>query len=64
MSGYQRQSAIALDRYDPEGRALRELIFEVERRMHLRWNPWRRFRRRAWEIFSESGNQTEENQWR
>ena len=31
LSGYQRQSAIALDRYEPEGRALQELFFEVER---------------------------------
>ena len=60
-SGYQRQSAIALDRYDPEDRALRELFFEVERRMRLRDDPWRPFRRRAWEIFSEDGNRTKEN---
>jgi hypothetical protein len=53
MSGYQRQSAIALDRYDPEDRRLRELFFGVERRMRLREDPWRRFRRRAWEMFSE-----------
>ena len=64
MSGYQRQSAIALDRYDPEDRALRELVFEVQRRMRLRWNPWRRVRRQAWEMFSENGNRTEKNQWR
>jgi hypothetical protein len=65
MSGYQRQSAIALDRYDPEDRAPRELVFEVQRRMRLRGRPWRRFRRRAWEAsvasriqseLSESGN--------
>jgi hypothetical protein len=47
MRGYQRQSAIALDRYDLEYRVLRELVFELERRMRLRENPWRRFRRRA-----------------
>jgi hypothetical protein len=64
MSGYQRQSAIALDRYDPEDRPLRELFFAVERRMRLRENPWRRFRRRAWETFSENGNRTKDNQWR
>jgi hypothetical protein len=58
------QSAIALDRYDLDDRALRELVFEVERRMRLRENPWRRFRRRAWEIFSENGNRTKDNQWR
>jgi hypothetical protein len=40
MSDYQRQSAIALDRYDLEERTLRELIIEVERRMRLRENPW------------------------
>jgi hypothetical protein len=61
MSGYQRQSAIAFDRYDLEDRALRELFFEVERTMRLREDPWRR---RAWEIFSENGNQTKENPWR
>jgi hypothetical protein len=33
MSGYQRQSAIALDRYDLEDRAMRELVFEAERSM-------------------------------
>ena len=64
MSGYQRQSAIALDRYDPEDRALRELLFELQRKMRLRWNPWRRLRRRAWEMFSENGNRTKDNQWR
>jgi len=64
MSGYQRQSAIALDRYDPEDRALRELLFELQRKMRLRWNPWRRLRRRAREMFSENGNRTKDNQWR
>jgi hypothetical protein len=64
MSGYQRQSAIALDRYDAEDRAVRELFFEAERRMRLHEDPWRRLRRRAWEIFSENGNRTKENQCR
>jgi hypothetical protein len=64
MSVYQRQAAIALDRYDPEDRSVLELTFKVERRMRLRENPWRRFRRRAWDIFSENGNRTKDNQWR
>ena len=64
MSGYKRQSAIALDRYDLEDRALRELRFKVERRMRLRENPWRRFRRRAWETLIESRSLTKEDQWR
>ena len=64
MSGYQRQSAIALDRYNLEDGALRELVFPVERRMRLHEDPWRRFRRRAWEILSENGNRTEEKSWR
>jgi hypothetical protein len=64
MSGYQRQSAIALDRYDAEDRALRELVFEVERRMHFREDAWRRCRRRAWGRFVKNGNPKEENQWR
>jgi hypothetical protein len=64
MSGYQRQAAIALDRYDPEDRSVLEVIFEVERRMRFRKDPWRRFRRRAWDIFSENGNRTKDNQWR
>jgi hypothetical protein len=64
MSGYQRQSAIALDRYDPEDRAMREPFFAVERKMRLREDPWRRFRRRAWEIFSENGNRTKEKRWK
>ena len=63
MSGYQRQSAIALDRYDPEDRAVQELVFEVERRMRLREDPRRRFRRRAWETLFENGS-LKENQWR
>ena len=63
LSAYQRQSAIALDRYDLEERTLRELIIEAERRMCLRGDR-RRLRRRAWEIFSENGNRTKENQWR
>jgi hypothetical protein len=63
MSGYQRQSAIALDRYDPEDRALRELVFEVGRRVRLHKDPWRRCRRRAWKTFVESGSLKEENQW-
>jgi hypothetical protein len=61
MSGYRRQSAIALDRYDLEDRALRVLVFAVERRMRLHGDPWRRFRQQAWEIFSENGNRTKEN---
>ena len=61
MNGYQRQSAIALDRYDLEERTLQKLIFGVEGRMRLREDPWRCFRRRAWEIFSENGNRTKEN---
>ena len=64
MSGYQRQSAIVLDRYDPEDRALRELLFELQRRMRLRAKTWRRLRWQAWEIFTENGNRTKENQWR
>ena len=64
MSGYRRQLAIALDRYDLEERALRELVFEVERKVRLREDPWRRFRRQAWEMFSENGNRTKENQWK
>jgi hypothetical protein len=64
MSGYQRQSAIALDRYDSEDRALWELVFEVERKMRLREDPRRRCLRRAWGMFVESGNLKEENQWR
>jgi hypothetical protein len=63
MSGYQRQSVIALDRYDPEERALRALIFEIERKMK-RKDSWRRYRRQAWQRLVEIGNQTEENQWR
>jgi hypothetical protein len=64
MSGYQRQSVIALDRYDPQDRALRELLLAVERRVRSCEGPWRRFRRQAWEAFSENGNRTKENQWR
>jgi hypothetical protein len=64
MDGYQRQAAIALDRYDPEDRSVLEVIFEVERRMRFRKDPWCRFRRRAWDIFSENGNRTKDNQWR
>jgi hypothetical protein len=63
MSGYQRQSAIALDRYDPEERAVRALIFEIERKMKHK-DPWRRLLRQAWEMFSENGNRTKDNQWR
>ena len=63
MSVYQRQAAIALDRYDPEDRSVRELTFEVERRMRLRKDPRHRYRRQAWQRFVESGNQTEENRW-
>ena len=62
-TGYQRQSAIALDRYDPEDRALRELVFEMERRVHFREDPWRPFWRRAWGRFVKNGNPKEENQW-
>jgi hypothetical protein len=62
MSGYQRQSAIALDRYDLEDRAMRELVFEAERSMRLRENPWRRFRRRTWETLIESRSLTKEDQ--
>ena len=67
MSGYKRQSAIALDRYNLEDRALRELVFAVERRMRLQEDPWCRFRRRAAELFVVSGTgdrAKEENQWR
>jgi hypothetical protein len=66
MSGYQRQSAIALGRYDLEDRdrALRELVFEVERRMRLRQDPWRRYRRPAWAAFVENGNRTKGESWR
>jgi hypothetical protein len=64
MSVYQRQAAIALDRYDPEDRSVRELTFEVEWRMRLRKDPRHRYRRQAWEAFSENGNRTKENQWR
>jgi hypothetical protein len=39
MSGYRRQLAIALDRYDLEDRALRVLVFAVERRMRLHGDP-------------------------
>jgi hypothetical protein len=62
MSGYERQSAIALDRYDPEESAVRALIFEIGRRMS-RKDSWRRYRRQAWRRFVESGNQKEENRW-
>ena len=51
MSGYRRQSAIALDRYDVADRAIGGLIFEVERRVRYDDNFWRRFRRRAWGTF-------------
>jgi hypothetical protein len=63
MSGYQRQSTIALDRYDADDRALRELLFAVERGRRPGEDPWRRYRRRDWEMFSDNGNPTEDSQW-
>jgi hypothetical protein len=64
MSGYQRQSAIALDRYDlddrgPSGAGIRGGAEDALARKSVA--P---FSAARLGIFSENGNQTEENQWR
>ena len=63
-TAYRRQSAIAWERYDFEDRIVREMMYELARRVRWSGNLVARYRRPAWETLVGCYDLREETQCR